>query len=312
AFTSATTLGPNAWGRNYNGHSVTVLKEAVTLRAGQTYKYVQVKDLTANKTYWIDERAVLGTITSTKSVSYQAIINDASRNDWLLNDGPALTSWSTLASNGSGAAYDGHIVTVIQQATTTRGDGQTYTYYQVKDTTANKTYWIDARGVSAKTINLITTGLLATQQTWLYSIVGSSVNVANVSGLYASIMVAQAILESGWGSSMLASVNHNLFGIKANGSQYANGTVTYQTGEYINGSESTISGTFNNYASAEYSFLDYANTMNKAKYANVSRSVAGSYQQAAQNLSDDGYATDPEYADHLISIIQQYDLQSLD
>ncbi|QAS70610.1 1,4-beta-N-acetylmuramidase [Oenococcus sicerae] len=148
AFTSATTLGPNAWGRNYNGHSVTVLKEAVTLRAGQTYKYVQVKDLTANKTYWIDERAVLGTITSTKSVSYQAIINDASRNDWLLNDGPALTSWSTLASNGSGAAYDGHIVTVIQQATTTRGDGQTYTYYQVKDTTANKTYWIDARGVS--------------------------------------------------------------------------------------------------------------------------------------------------------------------
>ncbi|QAS69569.2 hypothetical protein DLJ48_03040 [Oenococcus sicerae] len=58
AFTSATTLGPNAWGRNYNGHSVTVLKEAVTLRAGQTYKYVQVKDLTANKTYWIDERAI--------------------------------------------------------------------------------------------------------------------------------------------------------------------------------------------------------------------------------------------------------------
>ncbi|MFT9267444.1 glycoside hydrolase family 73 protein, partial [Oenococcus sp.] len=156
-------------------------------------------------------------------------------------------------------------------------------------------------------------GVSSTQRQWLYSIVNDAVTAANANDLYASIMLAQATLETGWGGSMLALFNNNLFGIKENGSPYASGSVTYKTGEYIDGTISNVDGTFNTYESIEDCFLDYVRMlMNNTYYANVFRSKASNYIEAAHNIQNDGYATDPDYATKIINIIQRNNLNFLD
>ncbi|SYW13936.1 GW dipeptide domain-containing protein [Oenococcus oeni] len=156
ALTSDDTMTNNDQGKNYDGHVVTVLQVASTVRNnGEVYNYVQVQDPTANKNYWIDQRAVLATVTDNQNTNYQARIYDANRNDWVLTNGPALTSWDTLSENDLGKNYEGHQVTVIKQAVTLRGNGNTYTYVEVNDSTANRTYWIDKRAISTNSYDQI-------------------------------------------------------------------------------------------------------------------------------------------------------------
>ncbi|MFT8878986.1 MAG: glucosaminidase domain-containing protein, partial [Oenococcus sp.] len=161
----------------------------------------------------------------------------------------------------------------------------------------------------------------AAQQQWLYGIVNDAVTAANTNDLYASIMLAQAILESGWGTSRLAlNPNNNLFGIKANGSRFANGSVNLPTTEYDENDRPYLTyADFNTYSNILNSFNDYVDKMvhglpgeSSNRYSNVARSIAGSYKDAATNIQQDGYATDPSYADLLVSVIEDYNLNVLD
>ena len=71
---------------------------------------------------------------------------------------------------------------------------------------------------------------LSTQQTFINQIASSAKTLANANNLYASVMIAQAIVESGWGGSTLSKVpNHNLFGIKG---EYNGQSVTMKTQEW--------------------------------------------------------------------------------
>ncbi|EPH95314.1 MULTISPECIES: glycoside hydrolase family 73 protein [unclassified Enterococcus] len=132
-------------------------------------------------------------------------------------------------------------------------------------------------------------------------------------GVLPSIILGQAILESDWGNSTLASKYNNLFGIKAYGSQ---NKVNLETKEFVNEEWITIQGDFRVYDSWEDSMNDHTQLFvqgvdwNPALYERVL--TAANYQEAAQALQDAGYATDPTYAQKIIHVIETYQLDKYD
>ena len=134
-------------------------------------------------------------------------------------------------------------------------------------------------------------------------------------GVLPSITAAQAILESGWGSSELAKApNNNLFGIKD--SEDWNGEiVTVPTQEYVNGDYITVNAAFRKYASWNDSVVDHAKFFTSTEWRkNNYRKVVNEtdYRIAAQELKNAGYATDPSYPGKLISLIEAYKLYEWD
>ncbi|HAP9642457.1 TPA: glycoside hydrolase family 73 protein [Enterococcus faecium] len=132
-------------------------------------------------------------------------------------------------------------------------------------------------------------------------------------GVLPSIILGQAILESNWGKSTLASKYNNLFGIKAYGDQKK---VSLETKEFVNEEWITIQGDFKVYDSWEQSMDDHTQLFvqgvdwNPALYEKVI--TATNYQEAAQALQDAGYATDLGYAQKIIQVIETYQLNQYD
>lgn len=132
-------------------------------------------------------------------------------------------------------------------------------------------------------------------------------------GVLPSIILGQAILESNWGKSTLASKYNNLFGIKAYGDQKK---VSLETKEFVNEEWITIQGDFKVYDSWEQSMDDHTQLFvqgvdwNPALYEKVI--TATNYQEAAQALQEAGYATDPGYAQKIIQVIKTYQLNQYD
>ena len=134
-------------------------------------------------------------------------------------------------------------------------------------------------------------------------------------GVLPSITAAQAILESGWGSSELAKApNNNLFGIKD--SEDWNGEiVTVPTQEYVNGDYIKINAAFRKYTSWNDSVVDHAKFFTSTEWRkNNYRKVVNEtdYRVAAQELKNAGYATDPSYPGKLIRLIEAYKLYEWD
>ena len=134
-------------------------------------------------------------------------------------------------------------------------------------------------------------------------------------GILPSITAAQAILESGWGSSELAKVpNNNLFGIK-DSEDWHGEIVTVPTQEYLNGDYITVNAAFRKYATWNDSVVDHAKFFTSTEWRkNNYRKVVNEtdYRIAAQELKNAGYATDPSYAGKLISLIEAYKLYEWD
>jgi LysM repeat protein len=154
------------------------------------------------------------------------------------------------------------------------------------------------------------------QQAFIDSIGYSAASVANENDLYASVMIAQALLESSYGTSGLAEApNYNLFGVKGS---YAGQTVYMPTSEYLNGEWVTLNEPFRSYSSYAESFQDHANvirtTLNSSgdyHYSGVWKSNTTSYTEATAALAG-RYATDPNYAEKLNSLIATYNLTAYD
>ena len=131
--------------------------------------------------------------------------------------------------------------------------------------------------------------------------------VSQQSGIPHQLIVAQAALESGWGQREIpaadGSPSYNLFGIKAGGSW--DGPVTeITTTEFEQGAAKKIKAKFRVYGSYVKAMADYVKLLtNNPRYAGVAN--ARSPEQAAQALQQAGYATDPQYASKLVSVIQQ-------
>lgn len=126
-------------------------------------------------------------------------------------------------------------------------------------------------------------------------------------GVLASLTMAQAALETGWGN---ASVGNNVFGIKADAS-WTGPTTEAPTQEWYGGKYVTVTAGFRAYASVDASVEDHAKFLaENSRYHNIIGCT--DYRQACRNIQADGYATDPNYAEKLISIIEQNDLHQFD
>ena len=121
-----------------------------------------------------------------------------------------------------------------------------------------------------------------------------------------SLTIAQAILETGWGK---ASIGNNLFGIKAN-SSWKGKVQIVRTHEYISGKKVYIDAKFRDYNSIEESLEDRFKLLSNNRYKKVVQ--AKDYKEAAREIYKAGYATDPQYPNKLIQIIEQNKLYELD
>ncbi|WP_415587081.1 LysM peptidoglycan-binding domain-containing protein, partial [Liquorilactobacillus mali] len=147
--------------------------------------------------------------------------------------------------------------------------------------------------------------------TFINSIASSAQQIAQQYNLYASLMIAQAATESGWGTSTLSTKAHNLFGIKYSGS---GSYITMNTQEYYNGAYHTVSAKFQSYSSYSDSLVAYAKLISN-NFGNSTKANASTVSIAAANLSKGKYgtyATDPSYATKLLSIINLYSLTKYD
>lgn len=148
-------------------------------------------------------------------------------------------------------------------------------------------------------------------QSFLNTIGPVAQQVAQENGIYASVMIAQAALESGWGNSALSTEGHNLFGVKWNGT---GNYVTMPTQEYYGGQWHTINAKFQSYNSYYDSLTGYAQLI-KNNFPNSTRANAATPQIAAANLKNGvygSYATDPNYANSLDRMINDYGLTRYD
>lgn len=129
------------------------------------------------------------------------------------------------------------------------------------------------------------------------------------SGILASLTIAQAILESAWGTSALAQApNYNLFGIKGT---YNGNYCEFNTSEYLNGQWITVKAKFRKYPSWAESLADHSALFNTYdRYANLRGCT--DYKLACRYVREDGYATDPSYTSKLINIIELNNLTRFD
>jgi flagellar protein FlgJ len=130
--------------------------------------------------------------------------------------------------------------------------------------------------------------------------------VARESGIPAQLIMAQAALESGWGQREIPTQDgkpsHNLFGIKATGG-WKGRTTEVTTTEYVNGIAQKVKAKFRVYDSYAHALSDYASLLTRnPRYQKVVG--AQTPEHGAKALQAAGYATDPRYAQKLISIIQ--------
>jgi len=131
--------------------------------------------------------------------------------------------------------------------------------------------------------------------------------VAETTGIPAELMVAQAVLETGWGEHRITHPDgrdsYNLFGIKA-GENWQGDTVAVETREYLGDRSHEVTAEFRAYPSLRAAFADYASLIaDNPRYANVVGARDG--VAAAEAIQAAGYATDPGYAGKLIALMEQ-------
>lgn len=132
------------------------------------------------------------------------------------------------------------------------------------------------------------------------------------SGVLASLTVAQAILESAWGKSELATGGNALFGIKATkswkGKVYCKDTKECYDGVNL---VDVKNAAFRAYDSWEESVEDHSAFLKANKRY---KEVIGEtdYKKVCEAIKAAGYATDPDYAEKLVKLIEDYELTEFD
>lgn len=131
---------------------------------------------------------------------------------------------------------------------------------------------------------------------------------SQATGIPAKFMLGQAALESGWGRHEIMAPNgqssHNLFGIKAD-KNWKGKVVSAITTEYYNGVATKKVENFRSYDNYGDAFNDYAKFLQgNQRYKNVLANATDAYS-FAQGLQKAGYATDPEYANKLLKVINK-------
>ena len=162
--------------------------------------------------------------------------------------------------------------------------------------------------------------MTAKEMLFLRAVVPAAQAAMKISGVPASVTIAQAILESGWGASSLATTANNYFGIKA---EHLGDPGTYEefpTAEYQNGQRVMIEAAFEKYPKPTDCFQDHAALLSQASRYAPAMAVKSDPDIFAQQLQDCGYSTNrpplasapPFYADVLHELMNEFDLTQYD
>ncbi len=146
------------------------------------------------------------------------------------------------------------------------------------------------------------------QQDFVRRMTPHAVQANQETGVPTHLVLGQAALESGWGKREIrmsdGSTSFNLFGIKA-GSNWNGKVAEVVTTEYHNGIASKQVEKFRAYSSYTEAFSDYAHLLrDNPRYAQVLQSGQGS-PELAHAVQRAGYATDPDYADKLVKVMNR-------
>ncbi|MGB2423531.1 MAG: glucosaminidase domain-containing protein [Flavobacteriales bacterium] len=144
---------------------------------------------------------------------------------------------------------------------------------------------------------------VATNETYIEQWQDEAVHQMKKYGIPASITLAQGILESGNGVSELAQRSNNHFGIKCHATW---------TGKRTYHDDDEKGECFRVYDNPADSYEDHSHFLLRDRYARLFELDPTDYEGWAKGLKACGYATDPAYADRLITLIEKHDLHALD
>ena len=139
-------------------------------------------------------------------------------------------------------------------------------------------------------------------------------NAAKALGIDPQVLLAQSALETGWGKHVMkdgaGQSSHNMFGIKASHG-WQGKTVSVQTVEYEQGVAQKRQATFRAYDSYEDSFNDYVQFLKQNPRYETALSHINSNEAFVKGLQKAGYATDPAYAQKIMSILSRDQLSAV-
>ncbi|WP_283149028.1 glycoside hydrolase family 73 protein [Silvimonas soli] len=149
-----------------------------------------------------------------------------------------------------------------------------------------------------------------TPQVFIAAISAAAVASAKKTGIPASFTIAESALESGWGASQLAQQAMNLFGVKADPAWHGP-TFSLQTREYLKSQWVMVPALWRKYDDWQGCMDDHAQfLLTNPRYKNCFPATGG--VAFAQQVAASGYATDPDYAAKIRSIISTHELAKFD
>ena len=146
------------------------------------------------------------------------------------------------------------------------------------------------------------------QQAFINQVAPGAVAAQHTYGVPAAVTIAQAIDESAWGQSTLATRDNNLFGIKGSGPA---GSDSLPTQEFQNGEWVTTTAPFRVYDNIAESIDDHGKLLATSGSYTAAMAASNAPNGFAQALTG-VYATDPNYGANLISLMRRYNLYRFD
>lgn len=146
----------------------------------------------------------------------------------------------------------------------------------------------------------------STPEEFIQGIWEHAVDAAAELGVDPAVLVAQSALETGWGKKVIktddGSSSFNLFGIKASG-DWQGRSAAVNTVEYRDGVAAMERAAFRAYDSLAGAFRDYVEFLKDSPRYQPALDAAGDGRGFLSGLQSAGYATDPEYADKIMNIL---------
>jgi flagellar protein FlgJ len=152
-----------------------------------------------------------------------------------------------------------------------------------------------------------------TPEEFIAALLPSAEKAAAEIGLDPLALVAQAAVETGWGQQIIHSAkgqnSHNLFGIKAD-SRWQGDKALVETLEFNDGVPQKEQAQFRAYQSFDASLKDYVNFVQQSPRYSDAVQKSGDSKAYFDSLQAAGYATDPEYANKVIDVLNSKTLRN--
>ncbi len=149
---------------------------------------------------------------------------------------------------------------------------------------------------------------LGTPMAFVKHLMPMATKAAQALGVAPKVLLAQAALETGYGKHVIqdpkGNSSHNLFNIKAH-RDWQGPSMVKQTLEFLGGQPKMVSAPFRAYDNFQQSFQDYVQFLRQSPRYQSALQQANDPARYLQALQKAGYATDPQYANKILSVMQR-------